>query len=218
MWCFPAFFICHFSCAVSAQLLVVTWTGQQQHKGSWQAQQSREGETLSSGVSQPCVLFPSPSAQCPQQPHGARQVPLATRAKHIQGQLWTWSLTQKLSAQILLCKEEMRGFSSWLHSLLWADREWQNLIVLLGKSPFSFSACLQLPHLMMLCAAGGIQAPIPWGQPKLQTSLGPWLGAQGGHHIQITPHSQGEHGSPPSPCGSWAAVCNVQLSSLAFVK
>lgn len=94
LWCFPAFFICHFSCAVSVQLLVVTWTGQQQHEGSWQAQQSR-GAVLSSGVSQPCALFP-------RLPQGARQVPLATRAKHIQEQLWSWSLIQKLPAQTLL--------------------------------------------------------------------------------------------------------------------
>lgn len=178
------------------QLLVVAWAGQQQHKGSWQAQH-REG-ILSSGVSQLSPLTHSNPME-PDKPLWPPQ-PGPSRAKHIQGQLWSWSLIQKLSAQT---SKEMSGFSAWLHSLLWADRGWQNSIFFRGKSPFIFSACFQLPHLMMLhalCCWWG-PGPHPMGMALIQGPKRALEHGQGGHHIPKTAQSQGEQGSPPSaPC------------------
>lgn len=191
------------------QLLVVTWTGQQQHKGSWQPSRAGRG---SSGVgSQPFSTVPTETPWSQPSPLGHQGL---SRTKHIQGQLWSWSLIQKLSAPTFLCKEEVSGFSAWLHSLLWADRGWQNPIILLGKSPFSFSACLQLPHLSH-GAASGIQAPSPY--PRSKQALDHGCGLRVGTTPTQSHRAKGSTALPPSSV-SWAGVCNLQLSSLAFVK
>lgn len=225
---FPSFL--HLSlqlCCFSAGL-VVPRTAQQQHKGSWQAQQSREGILLCLPVQLYGLSVLSPLAQtAPALQHSAHSSPVEpgkslwppeqglSKPKHIQGQLWSWSLTQKLSAHAFLCGEEMRGFSAWLHSLLWAERGWQNPTVLLAKSPSTFSPCLQLPCLMMLhtpCCWWD-PGPHPMGTARIQGPNRPGTMAVGSGWAPHPNNPTQPRGTRLSPLSTVRAVLEFVTSS-----
>lgn len=141
----------------------------------------------------------------PQQPHGARQAPLATTARSFQGKTYPGTALE-LEPHPETFSSNLKG-NEWifcLASLLALGRQRvAKFHFFRGKSPFIFSSCFQLPHLMMLhalCCWWG-PGPHPMGMALIQGPKRALEHGQGGHHIPKTAQSQGEQGSPPSaPC------------------
>lgn len=102
------------------QLLVVAWTGQEQLRSSWQAQQSREG-ILSCGVCQPCLLLPTATPWGQESPfdHHIQVFPGQNTSRDSFG-AGTSSRNFQLKPS---CVRRLVGFLPGFTP--WADRGWQ---------------------------------------------------------------------------------------------